>query len=81
MNTDFVAALEELHKELGIPLDELIRSVEQALADAYRRAFDPPGYVTVRIDGVVVLISNAPGLITARAASSIRLAVSAFKGQ
>ena len=50
MNTDFVAALEELHKELGIPLDELIRSVEQALADAYRRAFDPPGYVTVRID-------------------------------
>ncbi len=50
MNTEFVAALEQLNRELGIPLDELIRSVEQALADAYRRAFDPPGYVTVKID-------------------------------
>jgi len=50
VNTEFVAALEQLNRELGIPLDELIRSVEQALADAYRRAFDPPGYVTVKID-------------------------------
>ena len=50
MNTEFVAALEQLNRELGIPLDELLRSVEQALADAYRRAFDPPGYVTVKID-------------------------------
>ncbi|TMD06596.1 MAG: transcription termination factor NusA [Chloroflexi bacterium] len=31
-------------------MDELLRTVEQALADAYRRAFDPPGYITVRID-------------------------------
>ena len=50
MNSEFVAALEQLNQELGIPLEELIRTVEQALADAYRRAFDPPGYVTVRID-------------------------------
>jgi len=49
VNTEFVAALEQLNRELGIPLDELIRSVEQALADAYRRAFDPPGHVTVKI--------------------------------
>ena len=57
-----MAALEELHKELGIPLDELIRSVEQALADAYRRAFDPPGYVTVKIDP-----STAEMAVTSRA--------------
>ncbi len=50
MNTEFLAALEQLNSELGIPLDELVRTVEQALADAYRRAFDPPGYVTVSID-------------------------------
>jgi len=50
VNSEFVAALEQLNSELGIPLDELIRTVEQALADAYRRAFDPPGYVIVHID-------------------------------
>jgi transcription termination/antitermination protein NusA len=50
MNTEFVAALEQLNSELGIPLEELVKTVEQALADAYRRAFDPPGYVTVHID-------------------------------
>src|ERR1700674_1414536 len=50
MNTEFLAALEQLNSELGIPLDELVKTVEQALADAYRRAFDPPGYVTVHID-------------------------------
>ena len=50
MNSEFVAALEQLNSELGIPLDELTRTVEQALADAYRRAFDPPGYVIVHID-------------------------------
>jgi transcription termination/antitermination protein NusA len=52
MNSEFVTALEQLNTELGIPLDELLRTVEQALADAYRRAFDPPGYVTVQIDPV-----------------------------
>ena len=45
-----MAALEQLNSELGIPMPELIRTVEQALADAYRHAFDPPGYVTVHID-------------------------------
>jgi len=50
LNSEFVAALEQLNSELGIPLDELTRTVEQALADAYRRAFDPPGYVIVHID-------------------------------
>ncbi|GAC1658400.1 MAG: transcription termination factor NusA [Candidatus Dormibacteraceae bacterium] len=50
MNSDFLGALEELNRELGIPLDDLVESVEQALAEAYRRAFNPPGYVTVRID-------------------------------
>jgi len=50
VNSEFAAALEELNKELSIPMPDLIRTVEQALADAYRHAFDPPGYVTVHID-------------------------------
>jgi transcription termination/antitermination protein NusA len=50
VNDEFVAALEQLNSELGIPLEELVRTVEQALADAYRRAFEPHGYVTVHID-------------------------------
>jgi len=50
MNSDFLTALQELNRELGIPLDELLNSVEAALADAYRRAFSPPGYVTVKVD-------------------------------
>ena len=45
-----MAALQELNRELGIPMDELLGSVEAALADAYRRAFSPPGYVTVKVD-------------------------------
>ncbi len=47
-----MVALEQLHVELGIPLNDLVLAVEQALADAYRRAFDPPGYLTVKIDPV-----------------------------
>ncbi len=50
MNSEFLTALQELNRELGIPLDDLLSSVEAALADAYRRAFTPPGYVTVKVD-------------------------------
>ena len=50
MNSEFVAALQQLQEELGIPMDELVRTVENALGDAYKRAFEPEGYVTVRID-------------------------------
>lgn len=45
-----MTALEQLQQELGVPLDDLIRTVEQALGDAYKRSFNPEGYVSVHID-------------------------------
>jgi len=35
---------------LGIPLPEMLRTVEDALAAAYVRAFSPPGMVTVKLN-------------------------------
>ncbi len=43
-------ALNALCAELGIPLPEMLRTVEDALAMAYVRAFSPPGMVTVKLD-------------------------------
>lgn len=50
MATDFLSALEQINAEMGIPLDQLLKTVEQALASAYRRAFNPPGEIRVSID-------------------------------
>ena len=50
MATEFISALEELTTERGVPLEDLLRTVEQALAIAYRRAFNPPGEITVHLD-------------------------------
>src|SRR5207253_3702847 len=44
-----LGALEQLSVEVGVPLEELRRTVEEALTAAYRRAFEPPGEVTVRL--------------------------------
>ena len=43
-------ALNALCTELGIPLPEMLRTVEDALAAAYVRAFNAPGVVTVKLD-------------------------------
>ncbi len=43
-------ALTALSAELGIPLEEMLHTVESALAVAYVRAFNPPGDVTVKLD-------------------------------
>ena len=43
-------ALTALVAELGIPFDEMLHTVEDALAVAYKRAFNPAGEVTVRLD-------------------------------
>src|SRR5438105_7544654 len=43
-------ALNALCAELGIPFDEMLHAVEEALAVAYVRAFNPPGIVTVKLD-------------------------------
>lgn len=39
-----------LTSELGVPFDEMLHTVEGALAMAYKRAFNPEGEVTVRLD-------------------------------
>lgn len=45
-------ALSALVAELGIPFDEMLHTVESALAAAYKRAFNPDGEVTVKLDTV-----------------------------
>jgi N utilization substance protein A len=45
-------ALNALCTELGIPFDEMLHTVEEALAAAYVRAFNPTGIVTVKLDTV-----------------------------
>src|SRR3982074_1424290 len=44
-----LAALEQLSAEVGVPLDDLRRTVEEALAAAYKRAFEPEGEVLVHL--------------------------------
>jgi transcription termination/antitermination protein NusA len=43
-------ALSALCSELGIPVDEMLHTVEGALAVAYKRAFSPEGEVSVTLD-------------------------------
>ena len=43
-------ALTALCAEVGIPFEEMLHTVESALAAAYVRAFNPAGVVTVRLD-------------------------------
>ena len=48
--TDLMAALQEINSTMGIPLEDLLASVESALAEAYQRAFEPARPVTVTLD-------------------------------
>lgn len=43
-------ALTALCAEVGIPFEEMLHTVESALAVAYVRAFNPSGFVTVKLD-------------------------------
>src|SRR6202035_1706299 len=43
-------ALTALCAEVGIPFEEMLHTVESALAAAYVRAFSPAGFVTVKLD-------------------------------
>jgi N utilization substance protein A len=43
-------ALTALCAEVGIPFEEMLHTVESALAAAYVRAFNPTGFVTVKLD-------------------------------
>src|SRR5258705_4748942 len=43
-------ALTALCAEVGIPFEEMLQTVQSALAVAYVRAFNPPGEIKVRLD-------------------------------
>ncbi|MDQ6876953.1 MAG: transcription termination factor NusA [Candidatus Dormibacteraeota bacterium] len=43
-------ALTALCAEVGIPFEEMLQTVESALAVAYTRAFSPAGQITVKLD-------------------------------
>src|SRR5256714_2908396 len=43
-------ALTALCAEVGIPFEEMLHTVESALAAAYTRAFNPPGEISVALD-------------------------------
>ena len=54
-------ALTALCAELGIPFEEMLHTVEVALAAAYTRAFSPSGEVSVRLDtttGALEVVSH-----------------------
>ena len=58
-------ALTALCAELGIPFEEMLHTVESALAAAYVRAFNAPGDVTVKLDtktGALDVRSRSVGL-------------------
>ena len=44
-----LAALQQLSVEVGVPLEDLKRTVEEALAAAYKRAFEPAGDISVQL--------------------------------
>jgi transcription termination/antitermination protein NusA len=45
-----LAALEALSADVGVPFEDLLKTVESALAAAYIRAFEPPGEIRVHLD-------------------------------
>lgn len=50
MNTEFISALKAIEKERNIPLEMLIRALEDALGAAYKRNFGPNQNIIVEID-------------------------------
>ena len=80
MNTEFVGALEELSADVGIPLDDLVRTVEAALASAYKRAFEVEGDVRVRLDPASAGIEVERHLHAADGSETVeRLPVESFR--
>jgi len=66
-----MSALEQLNAEVGIPLDELLQTVEAALADAYKRAFAPPGEISVRLDPETGTLEVSSRVLGADGAESV----------
>src|ERR1700680_5069453 len=64
-------ALNALCTELGIPFDEMLRTVEDALAAAYVRAFSPRGAVTVKLDPVTGALEVRSRIVGADGAETV----------
>lgn len=50
MNTDFLSALKQIERERNIPMDMLLRAIEDALVAAYKRNFGQTQSVIIEID-------------------------------
>lgn len=50
MNADFIDALRQIEKEKDIPFETLLRTLEMALGKAYKKHYNIPGDVIVRVD-------------------------------
>jgi N utilization substance protein A len=50
VNSDFLSALKQIERERNIPLDMLIRAIEDALVAAYKKNFGPNQQVIIEID-------------------------------
>jgi N utilization substance protein A len=50
MNGDFIDALRQIEKEKDIPFEQLLETIETALASAYRRGFGGEPVVKLRMD-------------------------------
>jgi len=50
MAVDLRDALRQLNEQVGVPMDELVNGVEFALAIAYKRQFQPEGFVQAHLD-------------------------------
>jgi transcription termination/antitermination protein NusA len=74
-----LAALQQLSAEVGVPLEDLRRTVEEALAVAYTRAFEPAGQVAVHLSPETGAMDVLLREETAEGVSERHLPVDEFK--
>ena len=73
-------ALTALCAEVGIPFEEMLHTVEEALAAAYARAFGPAGEVTVKLDTATGALEVRSRVVRADGTESVeRLPADDFK--
>lgn len=65
-------ALTALCAEVGIPFEEMLHTVEGALAVAYTRAFNPPGIVSVKLDTATGALEVSSREVRADGSESVR---------
>src|SRR3989454_12353986 len=65
-------ALTALCAEVGIPFEEMLHTVEAALAAAYVRAFNPPGDVRVKLDTKTGALDVTSRVVRADGSQAVR---------